>query len=83
MIHTENSFKYTPDSIKLMLSQAGLKIENMWCDDDKMFSLTLAFETPSCRINSCYRNFHSSLMRDGCLQDFDAHKMSNLSMMQA
>ena len=34
MIHTENSFKYTPDSIKLMLSQAGLKIENMWCDDD-------------------------------------------------
>ena len=38
MIHTENSFKYTPDSIKLMLSQAGLKIENMWCD---MFSLTL------------------------------------------
>ena len=36
MIHTENSFKYTPDSIKLMLSQAGLKIENMWCDDDKM-----------------------------------------------
>ena len=22
MIHTENSFKYTPDSIKLMLSQA-------------------------------------------------------------
>ena len=42
MIHTENSFKYTPDSIKLMLSQAGLKIENMWCDDDKMFSLTLA-----------------------------------------
>ena len=27
MIHTENSFKYTPD-FKLMLSQAGLKIEN-------------------------------------------------------
>ena len=35
MIHTENSFKYTPDSIKLMLSQAGLKIENMWCYNDQ------------------------------------------------
>ena len=33
MIHTENSFKYTPDSIKLMLSQAGLKSKDMWCDE--------------------------------------------------
>ena len=30
MIHTENSFKYTPDSIKLMLSQAGLKSSKRW-----------------------------------------------------
>ena len=42
MLHTENSFKYTPDSINLMLSQAGMKTEKMWHDDDDMFSLTLA-----------------------------------------
>ena len=42
LLHTENSFKYTPDSINLMLSQAGLKVENMWQDEDNMFSLTLA-----------------------------------------
>ena len=30
------------DSINLMLSQAGLKVENMWQDEDNMFSLTLA-----------------------------------------
>ena len=40
-IRSKEYSKYL-DSIKLMLSQAGLKIENMWCDDDKMFSLTLA-----------------------------------------
>ncbi|MDI1496159.1 MAG: Histidine-specific methyltransferase EgtD [Cenarchaeum symbiont of Oopsacas minuta] len=42
LVHTENSFKYTSNAIKHMLSQAGMRVENMWHDKDDLFSLTLA-----------------------------------------
>ena len=38
-IHTEYSYKYTIDSFSKLAAQAGLKLENYWIDDKKLFSV--------------------------------------------
>jgi len=38
-IHTEYSYKYTIESFSQLASQAGLKLENYWLDDDELFSV--------------------------------------------
>jgi uncharacterized SAM-dependent methyltransferase len=41
LIHTEHSHKYTLNQIRTLLESTGFKINNIWLDDDKHFSLTL------------------------------------------
>lgn len=41
-IHTENSYKFTPESIARLLRQSSLKPENIWTDPQKWFSVVLA-----------------------------------------
>ncbi len=41
-IHTENSYKFTPESIARLLRQSALKPENIWTDSQKWFSVALA-----------------------------------------
>jgi len=42
LIHTENSYKYTPSDIKYMMENAGLKIKQIWYDKNKHYSVVLA-----------------------------------------
>ncbi len=41
-IITENSYKFTESEIKLMVSNSGLKISDIWYDKKKFYSLILA-----------------------------------------
>jgi dimethylhistidine N-methyltransferase len=41
-IHTENSYKFTPDSIAQLLNQAGLTLKQTWRDPRQWFSVVLA-----------------------------------------
>lgn len=41
-IHTENSYKFTDQSIRTLLSDAGLEIGRAWKDDRGWYSVTLA-----------------------------------------
>jgi L-histidine Nalpha-methyltransferase len=41
-IHTENSYKYTPQIIESLLRQSGFKFEQSWCDRKKWFGVHLA-----------------------------------------
>jgi dimethylhistidine N-methyltransferase len=41
-IHTENSYKFTPSSIKRLLKQCGLNLEHRWTDSNEWFSVVLA-----------------------------------------
>ena len=41
-IHTENSYKFTADSISRLLRHSGLKLEQTWCDSNRWFSVLLA-----------------------------------------
>jgi uncharacterized SAM-dependent methyltransferase len=41
-IHTENSYKFTRNSLGALLDDAGFKIEQMWQDPLKWYALTLA-----------------------------------------
>jgi L-histidine Nalpha-methyltransferase len=41
-IHTESSYKFTPESVGRLLRQAGLRLEQTWCDSHKWFSVVLA-----------------------------------------
>lgn len=41
-IHTENSYKFTPSSIKRLLRQSGLSLEHRWTDPKEWFSVVLA-----------------------------------------
>ena len=41
-IHTENSYKFTQDSIRALLDDAGFKIEQTWKDPRDWYALTLA-----------------------------------------
>ena len=38
-IHTENSYKYTPDGFRALAMAAGFVPRAMWCDPDKLFSV--------------------------------------------
>lgn len=38
-IHTENSHKYSPESLDALCSAAGLQIENKWTDDQDWFAV--------------------------------------------
>jgi uncharacterized SAM-dependent methyltransferase len=40
-IHTENSYKFTPSMIEALASNAGLGIEQNWCDERNWFAVTL------------------------------------------
>lgn len=40
-IHTENSYKYTPDEFIDLATQAGLQPVQHWLDDQKLFALYL------------------------------------------
>lgn len=42
LIHTEYSHKYSLDQIRELLESVGFKINHVWLDDKKYFSLTLA-----------------------------------------
>lgn len=41
-IHTENSYKFTPASIKRLLRQCGLNLKHRWTDSNEWFSVVLA-----------------------------------------
>jgi L-histidine Nalpha-methyltransferase len=40
-IHTENSYKYSPDEIETMCGGAGYQLEQQWLDDESRFSVNL------------------------------------------
>src|SRR6266496_1130528 len=41
-IHTENSYKYTPQMVETMLCASGFRLEKTWYDRRKWFGLHLA-----------------------------------------
>ena len=41
-IHTENSYKFTDDSIRLLLAATGFEVEQTWTDKRGWYSVTLA-----------------------------------------
>lgn len=41
-IHTENSYKYTPDSARALLQQAGFVVQQLWTDPMAYFALVYA-----------------------------------------
>jgi dimethylhistidine N-methyltransferase len=41
-IHTESSYKYTPDSFRALLEQSGLRPIGMWTDDQELFAVFAA-----------------------------------------
>jgi L-histidine N-alpha-methyltransferase len=41
-IHTENSYKFTPERITQMLSKTGFRVTDRWMDAKKWFSVVLA-----------------------------------------
>jgi L-histidine N-alpha-methyltransferase len=41
-IHTENSYKFTPQAIRILLGDAGFDVEQTWMDDQEWYSVTLA-----------------------------------------
>jgi dimethylhistidine N-methyltransferase len=42
LIHTENSHKFTPESVESLLSSSGFEFERSWYDDDRWFGVHLA-----------------------------------------
>ena len=41
-IHTENSYKFTPDAIEALLAPANFTISKSWQDPNHLFAVTLA-----------------------------------------
>jgi len=41
-IHTENSYKFTPQAVAGLLQPAGFVLESVWTDERKWFAVTLA-----------------------------------------
>jgi L-histidine Nalpha-methyltransferase len=41
-IHTENSYKFTDATIRILLGDTGFEVEQMWTDERGWFSVTLA-----------------------------------------
>ncbi|HEV2463013.1 MAG TPA: L-histidine N(alpha)-methyltransferase [Acidobacteriaceae bacterium] len=42
MLHTENSYKFTAESIAPIVEQAGFRITRRWTDDREWFGVYLA-----------------------------------------
>jgi uncharacterized SAM-dependent methyltransferase len=38
-IHTENSYKHTPDAFHALVQEAGWHVEKTWMDEDQLFSV--------------------------------------------
>lgn len=38
-IHTENSYKYTPESLQEIAQSAGFAIRSSWSDEQKLFNV--------------------------------------------
>lgn len=41
-IHTENSYKFTPEILQSFMIRSGFKVQQRWMDDKKWFSVVLA-----------------------------------------
>jgi L-histidine Nalpha-methyltransferase len=41
-IHTENSYKFTPESVAALLSRAGFAVRQDWTDPKRWFGVYLA-----------------------------------------
>ena len=41
-IHTENSYKFTDESIRVLLRDGGFEVQQMWTDEREWYSVTLA-----------------------------------------
>jgi uncharacterized SAM-dependent methyltransferase len=41
-IHTENSYKFTDESVRALLTRAGFRLRQQWSDADKWFTVYLA-----------------------------------------
>ena len=46
-IHTENSYKYSPDSFRKLLREAGFSDIRMWTDPRAWFALFFARQAPT------------------------------------
>jgi uncharacterized SAM-dependent methyltransferase len=40
-IHTENSYKYTPDEFEALAARAGFTPESVWTDPENLFAVML------------------------------------------
>ncbi len=40
-IHTENSYKYTPEGFAALARRGGMAVETVWVDDERLFSVQL------------------------------------------
>jgi len=40
-IHTENSYKFTVDSLSKLITEAGFAVEEMWMDEKRWFAVTM------------------------------------------
>jgi L-histidine Nalpha-methyltransferase len=40
-IDTENSYKYTPSSVRALLEDTGFSVQNQWKDEDGWYAVTL------------------------------------------
>ncbi|MEQ9463039.1 MAG: L-histidine N(alpha)-methyltransferase [Haliea sp.] len=47
-IHTENSYKYTPQDFSALAAAAGLKLEQSWSDPGELFSVNLLSVADCC-----------------------------------
>ncbi len=45
-IHTENSYKYSPEEITALATAAGLRLLGHWRDPDALFSVNLFGRAP-------------------------------------
>ena len=41
-IHTENSYKFTPETIRILLDDVGFCVEQTWTDGRRWYAVTLA-----------------------------------------
>jgi len=39
IIHTENSYKYTPENFIALAAKAGFRFEQQWVDKDELFGV--------------------------------------------
>jgi L-histidine N-alpha-methyltransferase len=48
-IHTENTYKFTPEMVRTLLRSAGFQLQRSWCDRDDLFAVHLARRNASLR----------------------------------